>query len=1382
MKEWKKQIGTLFLVFMMVLTIFPSQVIIKAEETKESFTVHYHKNNGTKESIDKEYASKEDSIEDGNLFTWEGKTFVEWNLQEDGKGDHIVPKTKLSEVIKEETTLDVYAIWKDNSYTVTFMDTDKDTEATYKKQQVQNGVILFPQYTGKKSGFEGWKKANEDRIYKPNEKIKISKNEIFYTVYKTAINKEKNVKASKITSIQYLSGNYESSKIEVSSNWTKIIEYPAEFRESGLERRKFLYWTFEQSNGNYWRDAYFGKDVYKLYPGDEINEDELKEHVNIFSDYITLVAVYDNENQLSLEYLCDGDIIKSVKANYSYTYDEKTGLYHLSIVDEVKMPTYALANGYSTVYKWYTGYPPKEYEPDETYHLDYNVYLQDLVYAISYGSIRFNSEINGIKIIYDIGDAEGTCPKDDNIYGNEEGQKQFVVLSDGEGIHKNGSVLKRWSFNIDHHYDLGQKVNVRQLAKLTNSSEVRLTAEFMEFRVDIYDVAEDLNITIPELGSDWVFPDLSDQVKGTDYIFIGWKDEYDSRYQAMEPIDNFNRVYSPIIVEKGKFNISYECDTGIECPVDNNTYTIGDEIQIQTPKGVLIDGANVFTDWMSVERYVTVSPGIYTASEYFSYLNNNTHRLELKGTYHNLNDDLALYILPNGNNVKMENDQYILNNYVLPIYDNLYPEFDFYNVMPKREGYAFIGWSTTPDNKGDNNKFFSYWTTKSYDIYDYMKSPDCDARILYAQWIPLDEISKDPNYIRVTMRRDLGNGKILESSAYVPKVKDLNLNIYNFIKANGGNYESEFFNALYYLPYGGKNLYLQDGEERIFEVKLPQDKNEVTYNLSFSDIDLVFTTSIGGKYVSSDGEERRNFTDTSEYLHTIAVPDIKAERGYVFKGWELSGVLKENILARAKENGAQNTIKKIKNDLLSTEELKKLVLYEDTFFNNIPIENRNIETILSNLIAVYIHAVFEPLAKTSATIEYYYDGIKDDKATETVKDVYVGDKIETYIDKVRDNYKLDKTEGLPLTLKEHTEENVIKVYYIHKKTSVTIKYYYDGVEDKEAAYQVDELAVGSHYGNYEDKKKENYTFALVEIPETLVEDASRNIIRVYYTRIKTIAKVQYFYDGKLDDNQTTIITDLKAGDVINTYPEKNKEGYHFVKSEHLPLTLSSIAAENVINIYYEKDAEESKTTSVTVKYYYDGVEDKNASYQVDELEVGSQYKNYVDKKKKHYSLAEVKIPEKLVEDASQNVIEVYYTRTKTIAKVQYFYDGKLDDSKTEIIADLKAGDVVETYPEKNKEGYIFEKVENIPLTLGEDASKNIIKVYYVKKKDTEPTPPKEDPQKPTTPSKPTTEKPKPEDEVQTSDTSQRTLWIMMVLLSGGAVLAYGLKRRKKEKQ
>ena len=449
-------------------------------------------------------------------------------------------------------------------------------------------------------------------------------------------------------------------------------------------------------------------------------------------------------------------------------------------------------------------------------------------------------------------------------------------------------------------------------------------------------------------------------------------------------------------------------------------------------------------------------------------------------------------------------------------------------------------------------------------------------------------------------------------------------------------------------------------------------------------------------------------------------------------------------------------------------------------FAAVQIPEKLVEDEKANVIHVYYTRT-----KTIAKVQYFYDGKLDDSKTEIIADLKAGDVVETYPEKNKEGYHFVKSEHLPLTLSAIAAENVINIYYAKdeedsKTTSVTVKYYYDGVEDKKASYRVDELEVGSQYKNYEDKKKEHYSLAEVKIPEKLVEDASQNVIEVYYTRTKTIAKVQYYYDGKLDESKTEIIADLKAGDVVETYPEKNKEGYHFVKSEHLPLTLSAIAAENVINIYYAKDEEDSKTTSVTVKYYYDGVEDKKASYRVDELEVGSQYKNYEDKKKEHYSLAEVKIPEKLVEDASQNVIEVYYTRTKTIAKVQYFYDGKLDESKTENIADLKAGDIVETYPEKNKEGYIFEKVENIPLTLGEDASKNIIKVYYVKKKDTEPTPPKEDPQKPATPSKPTTEKPKPEDEVQTSDTSQRTLWIMMVLLSGGAVLVYGLKRRRKE--
>ena len=155
-----------------------------------------------------------------------------------------------------------------------------------------------------------------------------------------------------------------------------------------------------------------------------------------------------------------------------------------------------------------------------------------------------------------------------------------------------------------------------------------------------------------------------------------------------------------------------------------------------------------------------------------------------------------------------------------------------------------------------------------------------------------------------------------------------------------------------------------------------------------------------------------------------------------------------------------------------------------------------------------IHIFFEPTGK----VEYYYDGVKDDEATETLTDLHTGDTVTAYPDKSKDGmYEVDKTDGLPMIVDDDYTKNVIKVYYKKKKTAVTVQYFYDGIEDKEAAYTINDLAVGSHYDTYKDKKKEHYSLATVTIPEKLVENAEENVIKVYYTRNKTIAKIQYYY-------------------------------------------------------------------------------------------------------------------------------------------------------------------------------------------------------------------------------------------------------------------------------
>lgn len=83
----------------------------------------------------------------------------------------------------------------------------------------------------------------------------------------------------------------------------------------------------------------------------------------------------------------------------------------------------------------------------------------------------------------------------------------------------------------------------------------------------------------------------------------------------------------------------------------------------------------------------------------------------------------------------------------------------------------------------------------------------------------------------------------------------------------------------------------------------------------------------------------------------------------------------------------------------------------------------------------------------SYKVEYYYDGIKDDSKTET----YVGtfkQEISEYEEKLTEKYKLDRTENLPLTISAEEENNVIKVYYVRKETSVIVHHYIEGSETK----------------------------------------------------------------------------------------------------------------------------------------------------------------------------------------------------------------------------------------------------------------------------------------------------------------------------------------------
>ena len=78
-----------------------------------------------------------------------------------------------------------------------------------------------------------------------------------------------------------------------------------------------------------------------------------------------------------------------------------------------------------------------------------------------------------------------------------------------------------------------------------------------------------------------------------------------------------------------------------------------------------------------------------------------------------------------------------------------------------------------------------------------------------------------------------------------------------------------------------------------------------------------------------------------------------------------------------------------------------------------------------------------------------------------------------------------------------------------------------------------------------------------------------------------------------------------------------------------------------------------------------------------------------------------------------NTFDIYYRRPYGYT-VEYYYDDVKDENETVIGESQMCGTKINTYTPKLKDGYELDRVENCPLTIQADESKNVIKVYYKK--------------------------------------------------------------------
>ena len=304
-----------------------------------------------------------------------------------------------------------------------------------------------------------------------------------------------------------------------------------------------------------------------------------------------------------------------------------------------------------------------------------------------------------------------------------------------------------------------------------------------------------------------------------------------------------------------------------------------------------------------------------------------------------------------------------------------------------------------------------------------------------------------------------------------------------------------------------------------------------------------------------------------------------------------------------------------------------------------------------------------------------------------------------------------------------SENNVIKIYYIiddenTKTLSYTVEYYKDGekveqdTETERSTVQVlepdtleinkEKINTTNKYVGYKLDKTEPS-----EIPDTVNNGET---IKVYYVKDKFEFTVEYYYDGVQDESKKET-AEATYQEEIAEYEDKNITGYKLEKVERTPLTITEIAENNIIKVYYTKRTD----LSYKVEYYYDGEIDESKTDIVENQTYETIVEEVTNKVIPGYKLEKTEnLPLTVQEYEGLNIIKVYYIKDQFNYTVNYYYDG-IKDEKNANTYTATYEDIINTYEDKVRDGYRLEKIVNMPLQITEVAENNVIDVYYVRK-------------------------------------------------------------------
>lgn len=376
-----------------------------------------------------------------------------------------------------------------------------------------------------------------------------------------------------------------------------------------------------------------------------------------------------------------------------------------------------------------------------------------------------------------------------------------------------------------------------------------------------------------------------------------------------------------------------------------------------------------------------------------------------------------------------------------------------------------------------------------------------------------------------------------------------------------------------------------------------------------------------------------------------------------------------------------------------------------------------------------INVVYKKRNDLSYTVEYYKEQNKiSNDDDNTVNNQTFGNKVhEAEIDKNKYKPLLGYKDGIietnmPYEIKE--EDNVIRVCYFKRDDmSYTVKYLDKNTNNELYDSEIRENKTFEEV--YTETAKESpYGYRLVgnDTQEVKIDAEDKVVIFYYEKRNDFSYTVMYLEEDTNNELATPEVR--KNRTYLETYSEKAKSIDGYVVDEETKEIVLEENESRIIFYYNKKD-----DLSYKVIYYKDSLNTDAIGEETFENQTFEDIINSDDidkdlyKPRKGYNSGVIAtdMPYTIID--GENVINVIYTKKDNLTyRVEYYYDGNIDSSKTEYFENLTYGDVITNYKEKLPADYKFVN-DTAPLTI-DDTEDNVIKVYYESVSKGDITPPK----------------------------------------------------------